>query len=130
MFFFFSSRRRHTRCSRDWSSDVCSSDLWLPSITIGIKTMNLARPVSRSLVRSDNLSHVMLRASRSKSRVADAFVGEERRQKTVGAQAGFDGKGFADERRSVHSGLFSRGPHPQPLLSDGARVAAPRRGRQ
>src|SRR2546429_3495155 len=28
-FFFFSSRRRHTRCSRDWSSDVCSSDLEL-----------------------------------------------------------------------------------------------------
>src|ERR1041385_2795199 len=27
MVFFFSSRRRHTRCSRDWSSDVCSSDL-------------------------------------------------------------------------------------------------------
>src|SRR5207245_6447189 len=25
--FFFSSRRRHTRCYRDWSSDVCSSDL-------------------------------------------------------------------------------------------------------
>src|SRR5215813_14185805 len=27
VFFFFSSRRRHTRCGRDWSSDVCSSDL-------------------------------------------------------------------------------------------------------
>src|SRR5690606_40103720 len=27
-FFFFSSRRRHTRFSRDWSSDVCSSDLY------------------------------------------------------------------------------------------------------
>src|SRR5207245_4422314 len=25
---FFSSRRRHTRCYRDWSSDVCSSDLY------------------------------------------------------------------------------------------------------
>src|SRR5207245_8123518 len=25
--FLFSSRRRHTRCYRDWSSDVCSSDL-------------------------------------------------------------------------------------------------------
>src|SRR5262245_33747291 len=25
-FFFFSSRRRHTRCLSDWSSDVCSSD--------------------------------------------------------------------------------------------------------
>src|ERR1039458_10702519 len=28
-FFFFSSRRRHTRCLSDWSSDVCSSDLRL-----------------------------------------------------------------------------------------------------
>src|SRR3712207_2576611 len=28
VFFFFSSRRRHTRYWRDWSSDVCSSDLW------------------------------------------------------------------------------------------------------
>src|SRR6266511_4184332 len=28
VFFFFSSRRRHTRFSRDWSSDVCSSDLY------------------------------------------------------------------------------------------------------
>src|SRR5207249_7009022 len=27
VFFFFSSRRRHTRSKRDWSSDVCSSDL-------------------------------------------------------------------------------------------------------
>src|SRR5207253_6376725 len=36
-FFFFSSRRRHTRWPRDWSSDVCSSDLyvfvcWIPSL--------------------------------------------------------------------------------------------------
>src|SRR5258705_4556809 len=28
-FFFFSSRRRHTRCLSDWSSDVCSSDLYV-----------------------------------------------------------------------------------------------------
>src|SRR5436309_14848657 len=37
-FFFFSSRRRHTRFSRDWSSDVCSSDLcWAVAlITVGI----------------------------------------------------------------------------------------------
>src|SRR5436305_6296972 len=27
VYFFFSSRRRHTRCGRDWNSDVCSSDL-------------------------------------------------------------------------------------------------------
>src|SRR5438874_13638788 len=36
MLFFFSSRRRHTRSLRDWSSDVCSSDLhsqWLVGAT-------------------------------------------------------------------------------------------------
>src|SRR5699024_11564843 len=30
--FFFSSRRRHTRSKRDWSSDVCSSDLRLQRV--------------------------------------------------------------------------------------------------
>src|SRR5690606_40114760 len=30
--FFFSSRRRHTRFSRDWNSDVCSSDLFASSL--------------------------------------------------------------------------------------------------
>src|SRR5690606_3332902 len=33
LIFFFSSRRRHTRFSRDWSSDVCSSDLRRPTPT-------------------------------------------------------------------------------------------------
>src|SRR5690625_5026170 len=32
LYFFFSSRRRHTRWPRDWSSDVCSSDLEARSI--------------------------------------------------------------------------------------------------
>src|SRR5690606_12261036 len=44
-FVFFSSRRRHTRFSRDWSSDVCSSDLYrtegLP-VQVGVFT-NLSR---------------------------------------------------------------------------------------
>src|SRR5256885_11782938 len=31
-YFFFSSRRRHTRLQGDWSSDVCSSDLYLAEI--------------------------------------------------------------------------------------------------
>src|SRR5882757_4625845 len=43
-FFFFSSRRRHTRYWRDWSSDVCSSDLllvanWAPHPTEGDKLL-------------------------------------------------------------------------------------------
>src|SRR5690349_16154422 len=35
-FFFFSSRRRHTRSLRDWSSDVCSSDLPPVSAMVGL----------------------------------------------------------------------------------------------
>src|SRR5687768_18188736 len=37
--FFFSSRRRHTRCSRDWSSDVCSSDL--PGTQLTMRTFHI-----------------------------------------------------------------------------------------
>src|SRR5699024_11970966 len=34
--FFFSSRRRHTRSKRDWSSDVCSSDLHMQVVSVGL----------------------------------------------------------------------------------------------
>src|SRR5215475_15652001 len=52
-FFFFSSRRRHTRFSHDWSSDVCSSDLEL--YTLRRKLGPLARPVgwAHFLLRSE-----------------------------------------------------------------------------
>src|SRR5215208_7267131 len=36
VFFFFSSRRRHTRWPRDWSSDVCSSDLRRTRLTSSV----------------------------------------------------------------------------------------------
>src|SRR5439155_5032961 len=36
--FFFTSRRRHTRWPRDWSSDVCSSDLFSRSIFLSRRT--------------------------------------------------------------------------------------------
>src|SRR2546429_6872783 len=44
LFFFFSSRRRHTRCSRDWSSDVCSSDL---EALVGGMVVGAAREIVR-----------------------------------------------------------------------------------
>src|SRR5256884_4099470 len=56
--FFFSSRRRHTRCSRDWSSDVCSSDLLLeawqeavsvPSIQQVLEENGLGEPTPRGV---------------------------------------------------------------------------------
>src|SRR6266576_5636601 len=48
IFFFFSSRRRHTRSLRDWSSDVCSSDLAAGAFRTddGGKTW---RPINRGL---------------------------------------------------------------------------------
>src|SRR5207245_6307536 len=41
---FFSSRRRHTRCYRDWSSDVCSSDLDFPQRVSGALSYKAWRP--------------------------------------------------------------------------------------
>src|SRR2546422_9173095 len=53
--FFFSSRRRHTRCSRDWSSDVCSSDLWsmVPAVIVALLILRRMRVEDRFL--HDNL---------------------------------------------------------------------------
>src|ERR1035441_6749750 len=49
-FFFFSSRRRHTRCLSDWSSDVCSSDLYalFPHLTVA---ENVGYAASRETAR-------------------------------------------------------------------------------
>src|SRR5207245_6498168 len=41
-FFFFSIRRRHTRCYRDWSSDVCSSDLVPSSASVACSVSHSA----------------------------------------------------------------------------------------
>src|SRR5215467_8005688 len=41
LFFFFSSRRRHTRLQGDWSSDVCSSDL------VAGNRAHVSRPIAR-----------------------------------------------------------------------------------
>src|SRR3712207_3717524 len=41
-FFFFSSRRRHTRYWRDWSSDVCSSDLAYDFAAVSLRYFNVA----------------------------------------------------------------------------------------
>src|SRR4030042_1947485 len=59
-FFFFSSRRRHTICSRDWSSDVCSSDL--PRATIRILGLGGGRrsdpgPTVKITLKDDSGGH-------------------------------------------------------------------------
>src|SRR5262249_59649008 len=48
IFFFFSSRRRHTRLVSDWSSDVCSSDLFQP--TTASRPDRLPTPTTRAWI--------------------------------------------------------------------------------
>src|SRR5690554_3168243 len=48
--FFFSSRRRHTRCGRDWSSDVCSSDLSTKAAPSSVSKRLYERPICQSAV--------------------------------------------------------------------------------
>src|SRR5947209_12409395 len=81
LFFFFSSRRRHTRYWRDWSSDVCSSDL--PLRRLGAEE---ARQVPE-LHRLGQLVHAVLdigpahgrRALRAKRQRATSAVVEDRK---------------------------------------------------
>src|SRR2546429_6913163 len=77
--FFYSSRRRHTRCSRDWISDVCSSDL--PPQPV-VEQMTIAR-LGRILRRreygclSDRRLRLLLACQRLPNRIAhhhDLFV--------------------------------------------------------
>src|SRR3989449_8704743 len=58
--FFFSSRRRHTRCSRDWSSDVCSSDL-IPDVpTIEATDREIAARRTRLIQRQRLLGRFVI----------------------------------------------------------------------
>src|SRR2546430_3623505 len=56
LFFFFSSRRRHTRFDCDWSSDVCSSDL---NKSVVIERAELSDAVRRVSQLADQRSHAV-----------------------------------------------------------------------
>src|SRR5256884_6601948 len=64
--FFFSSRRRHTRCSRDWSSDVCSSDLEVPFVFV--PSYHSRRATAACLWPRSARALQYLRATRRRSR--------------------------------------------------------------
>src|SRR2546430_10530789 len=86
-FFFFSSRRRHTRFDCDWSSDVCSSDLW--------NKLNAAMQHPARLLRGELLVH-MTTSRLECGRQARAKLGEKL---VVGGELVFP-------RRSVDPGEF------------------------
>src|SRR2546429_2692285 len=84
-FFFFSSRRRHTRCSRDWSSDVCSSDLLVflgpPGAGKGTQARELARELNVPQVATGDMLREAVANGTPLGREAKAYMdrSEERR---------------------------------------------------
>src|ERR1041385_7682609 len=82
---FFSSRRRHTRCSRDWNSDVCSSDLTKIVATIGpasespemlVRLIRAGMNVARLNFSHSDFSHhaELIRRIRDAARATDRRV--------------------------------------------------------
>src|SRR5699024_12151242 len=59
-YFFFSSRRRHTRSKRDWSSDVCSSDLAAKEKGIDADIFATAASDARAQLDSKTIDCVLL----------------------------------------------------------------------
>src|SRR3989442_9181624 len=114
-FFFFSSRRRHTRCGRDWSSDVCSSDLLLLSVCVaalpaaaaaaqGSDSLSVARRIvaATSLAAKEYATGVPARGGRG---LAPAEV-DEAKQFLDGARADVGGLPAA-VRAATDSGLVA-----------------------
>src|SRR5256885_5948534 len=71
IFFFFSSRRRHTRLQGDWSSDVCSSDLAVQRLEHG--------ELARALLQDARDAEEVLRALRARQRGPAVREGVARR---------------------------------------------------
>src|SRR5690349_22947032 len=76
-FFFFSSRRRHTRSLRDWSSDVCSSDLYGEAIDAEGRTVKRG---DKALAWGDNVA-LCIRHGKFELRSEERRVGKECRSR-------------------------------------------------
>src|SRR6266542_4581904 len=90
-FFFFSSRRRHTRCYRDWSSDVCSSDLSRDQASGA--TASHARSARRrrsagALARNSAIAHAKSAAPVESIRARGLALGISWRRSTRGTTKG------------------------------------------
>src|SRR2546421_12394418 len=111
-FFFFSSRRRHTRSDRDWSSDVCSSDL---------AAQGLAEPVQRDVEAVAHLLDRCFGPERESHLLARATLGvaEEKQQQLPrlrrspdersGSLRDLQGTECPDRQVACTGSLFGRG---------------------
>src|SRR5204863_1452559 len=85
IYFFFSSRRRHTRSLRDWSSDVCSSDLTLRRLLAVQRRVRLT-PVPGSCDRRRQRSDSRLDDQRRRNDLAAEAEAERQLQRWYGVQ--------------------------------------------
>src|SRR5699024_11659026 len=91
---FFSSRRRHTRSKRDWSSDVCSSDLPCRQKILGKPPRKWRPPTRRRWIKRQRMHHRPPGRSRSEER----RVGKEWRSRRTAY----------DNRKKENAGQESR----------------------
>src|SRR5207249_7252289 len=101
--FFFSSRRRHTRSKRDWSSDVCSSDLpcW-----VGIPFDSKGIPTQQGPLAGLRYVNVVSDTGALDIRIVDIEIGRASCRERVGVwgvEGGVEGKEVeASDGRSDH----------------------------
>src|SRR5699024_12180795 len=92
--FFFSSRRRHTRSKRDWSSDMCSSDLLIFALPVTIiaylvmasfsKVLRMERAEREGRIRKRPTAAALGGRAPEKTRSEERRVGREgRRRRTA-----------------------------------------------
>src|SRR5204862_2879133 len=91
--FFFSSRRRHTRSLRDWSSDVCSSDLSAHKAK--------ARSMPRTSVTFPPKLYKALEELARKKKVSLAWIVREAAEQYVSAESHFSTSSVRSEERRV-----------------------------
>src|SRR4051794_41767003 len=95
--FFFSSRRRHTRWTGDWSSDVCSSDLYATAADVAERLAAVGRDGRVAARRVDRVDPLHLRVA-ALNRSEERRVGKEGRLRRAGdrgknKRGGRDGRG-------------------------------------
>src|SRR6266511_4709227 len=111
-FFFFSSRRRHTSFSRDWSSDVCSSDLVALQAPGSIQGRGEPKPSGWPGVGAEDQENERAGRERGQSTTADHERDGKREHGDAGEPPGPRSRPPAGYHAGVHEVATPRSPRP------------------